>query len=148
MYFSFCFCVYSCLFASKTNEVSKRWTKKPNFVAFQIFSDIRKTFFILFCSKLSYDLCKPLTVDRWPLTVDRCPLQTVFAFISFWYPVFSYLKQQKIKPFRISRNVSNAFRMSLYTEKCILIFAFVLIHVCLHLKGMKYWKDGQKSLTL
>ena len=75
MYFSFCFCVYSCLFASKKNEVLKRWTKKPHFVAFQIFSDIRKTFFILFCSKLSCDLCKPLTVDRWPLTfANRWPL--------------------------------------------------------------------------
>ena len=34
----------------KKNEILKRWTQMPHLVAFQLFSDIKKTFSFLFCS--------------------------------------------------------------------------------------------------
>ena len=70
------------------------------------------------------------------------PLQIVSDFISFLYPVFSYLKQQQ--PFRTLQNVSPAFRMSLFTEKYIFLLGFVLIHICFHPKKNKILKRWTK----
>ena len=54
IHFSISSCVDSYLFAPKRNEILKRWTQMPHFVAFQIFSIIRKTSLFLFCCKIRF----------------------------------------------------------------------------------------------
>ena len=129
--------IHICLHPKK-NEILKRWTQMPHFVAFQLFSDIKKTFSFLFCSEIRFfsfsEQCRNLIfyvqrvlvlkiiflvwnsvysnlivlrkkeniiktmIIAFPLSFQTIlwPLQIVSDFISFWYPVFSYLKQQKI----------------------------------------------------
>merc|ERR1711973_763463 len=43
--------IHFCLLPKKS-EILKRWTQMPHFVAFQLFSDVKKTFFSLFCSEI------------------------------------------------------------------------------------------------
>ena len=45
--------IHICLHPKK-NEILKRWTQMPHFVAFQLFSDIKKTFSFLFCSEIRF----------------------------------------------------------------------------------------------
>ena len=55
--------IHICLH-QKMNEILKRWTQVPHFVAFQLFSDIKKTFFFLFCTEIRFfsfsEQCKNL----------------------------------------------------------------------------------------
>ena len=130
--------IHFCLHPKK-NEIIQRWTQMPNFVAFKLFSDVKKTFSFLFCSKIRVfsfseqcsnlifyvqrvlalkiifhiwnSVYSSLIVPRkkeniiktmiiaFPLSLQTIlwPLQIVFDFISFWYPVSSYLKQQQSK---------------------------------------------------
>ena len=111
----------------------------PHFVAFQFFSNIKKTFFFLFCTEIRFfsfsEQCRNLIfyvqgvlvlkiiflvwnsvysnlivlrkkeniiktmIIAFPLSFQTIlwPLQIVSDFFSFWYPVFSYLKQQQSK---------------------------------------------------
>ena len=129
--------IHFCLHPKKS-EILKRWTQMPHFVAFQLFSDIKKTFSFLFCSEIRFfsfseqcrnlifyvqrvlvlkitflvlnsvylslivqkkkDIMKTIII-AFPLSFKTIlwPLQMVFDFISFWYPVSSYLKQQQSK---------------------------------------------------
>ena len=130
--------IHFCLHPKKS-EILKRWTQMPHFVAFQLFSDIKKTFSFLFCSEIRFfsfsEQCRNLIfyvqrvlvlkiiflvwnsvysclivlrkkeniiktmIIAFPLSFQTIlwPLQIVSDFISFWYPVFSYLKQQQSK---------------------------------------------------
>ena len=116
--------IHMCLHPKK-NEILKRWTQMPHFIAFALksvffsFSEqcrnlilyvqrvlVLKISFLVWNSVYSClivlrkkeNIIKTMIL-AFPLSFQTIlwPLQIVSDFISFWYPVFSYLKQQQSK---------------------------------------------------